>query len=104
MRKPLQKGAQKFLGDVLRRVPISGVSEIRVPSDVRKVLVTNIENLRESALDIFAKEISKVLAKIDMQHIVDDVLQNYTLRLEARIDLVPKARGTKEGAGKKGKK
>jgi hypothetical protein len=98
MRKHLQKGAHTFLGDVLRKVPISGVGEIRVPSDVRRVIVRNIENLRESALDIFAKEISKVLAKLD----VDDLLNNYTIRLEARVDLVPKRR--KGQAGKRAKK
>jgi hypothetical protein len=62
----------------------------------------NIDNLRENALDIFAKEISKVLSKVDVQHIVDDVLRNYTLRLEAKIDLVPKGRRAK--GGKKGRK
>jgi hypothetical protein len=106
MRRPLQKGAQKLLGDVLRKVPLTGVSEIRVPSDVRRILVQNIENLRESALDIFAKEISNLLAKIDMQHIVEDVLQNYTMRIEARIDLIPKSpKGAKAESGpRKGKK
>lgn len=90
-----------IFGDVLRKVPLTGVGEIRVPSDVKKILVRNIENLRESALDIFAKEISKVLAKIDVQHILDDVLRNYTLRIEARVDLLPKS-GLK--SAKKGKK
>lgn len=100
MRKRLH---ESILGDVLRKVPITGVGEIRVPSDLRRVLVKNIENLRENALDIFAKEISKVLSKLDVQRIVDDVVRNYTLRLEARIDLVPKASKPK-AAGKRGKK
>lgn len=100
MRKRLQ---DSILGDVLRKVPITGVGEIRVPSDLRRVLVKNIENLRENALDIFAKEISKVLSKLDVQRIVDDVVRNYSLRLEARIDLVPKA-GKPKTSGKRVKK
>ncbi len=90
-RKGIRKGAQGLLGDVLRKVqPLSGVAEIRVPSDIRRVLVQNIVKVRESAVDVFAKEISKVLAKIDVHNIVDDVLHNYSLRIEARIDLTPK--------------
>lgn len=103
MRKSIRKGAQGLLGDVLRKVPLSGVAEIRVPSDIRRVLVANIENLRENALDIFAKEISKVLSKLDVQRIVDDVLKNYTLRVEARVDLLPKNRAAKKPS-KRGKK
>lgn len=94
--------SQSLLGDVLRKVPLSGVAEIRVPSDLRRVLVNNIENLRENALDIFAKEISKVLSKLDVPRIIDDVFHNYTLRVEARIDLVPKKGRAK--AAKRGKK
>ena len=102
MSRSIRRGAQGILGDVLRKVPLTGVSDIRVPSDIRKVLLLNIENLRENALDIFAKEISKVLSKVDVQRMVDDVLRNYTLRVEAKIDLLPKGRRAK--AGKKGKK
>jgi hypothetical protein len=99
-RKGIRKGAQGLLGDVLRKVPpLSGVGEIRLPGDIRKVLVQNIEKVRESAVDVFAKEISKVLAKIDVHNIVDDVLHNYSLRIEARIDLTPK----NSGEGKKAK-
>jgi hypothetical protein len=101
MSRELRRGA-KILGEVLRKVPISGAAEIKVPSDIRRVLLANVDNLRENALDIFAKEISKVLSKVDVQHIVDNVLKNYTLRLEAKIDLIPKGRRAK--GGKKGKK
>jgi len=97
--KRLRSGG--IFGDVFRKVPLTGVGEIRVPSDVKRILVRNIENLRESALDIFAKEISKVLAKIDVQHILDDVLRNYTLRVEARVDLLPKSRVKPVKKGKK---
>ena len=89
-RKGIRQG---LIGDVLRRVPINAVPEIRTPKDIRRVLVANIENLRENAVDVFAKEISKVLAKIDVHSIVEDMLKNYSLRLEARIDLIPKKHG-----------
>lgn len=101
-RKSIRQG---LIGDVLRRVPLGGVSDLRMPSDIKRVLVANIENLRENAVDVFAKEISKVLAKIDVHNIVDDVLKNYSLRLEARIDLVPKkSLHAKDTHSKKGKK
>ncbi len=100
-RKSIRQG---LIGDVLRRVPLGGVSDLRLPSDIKRVLVANIENLRENAVDVFAKEISKVLAKIDVHNIVEDVLKNYSLRLEARIDLIPKKGSGKEHHAKKGKK
>ena len=102
MKKKIRQSAQGLLGDVLRKVPLSGVGEIRVPSDLRRALVANIEKMRESALDVFSNEVSKVLSRVDVQHIVDDVLRNYTLRLEARIDLVPK--GSRVKASRKAKK
>lgn len=103
MRKQIRKSAQDIIGDVLKKMPLSGVAEIRVPSDIKRVLVANIEKLRENALDIFAKEISKVLSKLDVQHIVDDVLKNYTLRVEAKVDLLPKGMEKKKPM-KRGKK
>lgn len=107
MSREARRGAKGILGDVLRKVPITGVTEIRVPSDIRKVLLMNIENLRENALDIFAKEISKVLSKVDVQSMVDETLRNYTLRVEAKIDLLPKgrrAKGAKNSKRSKGTK
>ena len=101
MKRHLQKRAEGLIGDVLRKVPLGGVGEIRVPGDLRRVIVKNVEGLRESALAIFAKEISRVVSKVDVQHILDDVLKNYSLRLEARIDFQPKRKGA---ARKKGKK
>jgi len=103
MRKQIRRSAQGLIGDVLKKMPLSGVADIRVPSDIRRILVANIENLRESALDIFAKEISKVLSKLDIQHVVADVLNNYTLRVEARVDLMPKVALKKKNL-KRGKK
>lgn len=103
MRK-IRKGAQTILGEVLRKVPITGVGEIRVPSDVRRVLLMNVENLRENALAIFAKEVSRVLSKVDFQNIADDVLRNYSLRVEARLDFVPKKRGAAGTSKKRARK
>ncbi len=100
MKKKIQRSAHGLFGDVLRRVPLS----VDVSADLRRVLVSNVEKLRDNATDIFAKEISKVLAKIDVNHIVDDILQNYTVRLEARIDLVPRAGGPRDRSTRKGKK
>lgn len=96
MKRRIQAG---IIGDVLRKASLSGVGEIRLPSDVRRVIVANIENMREGAIEVFAREISKVLAKVDFQHILDDVLKNYTLRLEAKIELVPKGKSKEKKAG-----
>lgn len=101
-REGARRGAKSIIGDVLRKVPLTGAAEIRVPSDIRKVLVANIENMRESAVDIFANEISKLLSRVDFQQIVGDVLKNYTLRVDARFELVPKGQAAKKE--KKGKK
>jgi hypothetical protein len=94
-RKGIRKGAQGLLGDVLRKT-LPGGGEFSLPADIRRALVHNIEKVRESAVEIFAKEISKVLAKVDVHNIVEDVAKNYSLRIEARIDLSPKHGGTSE--------
>jgi hypothetical protein len=103
-KRGIRKSAQGIIGDVLRKVPLSGVAELRLPNDIRRVLVQNIEKVRENAVDVFAKEISKVLAKIDVHNIVEDVLQNYSLRIEARIDLTPKEGSPRLQVARKGKK
>ena len=90
-RKGIRKGAQGLLGDVLRKMPLPGGADFSLPADIRRALVQNIEKVRESAVEIFAKEISKVLAKVDVHNIVEDVAKNYSLRIEARIDLTPKS-------------
>lgn len=90
MKKRIQRGAQGLIGDVLRKVPISGVGEIKVPSDVRRVLFSNIEKMRESALDIFAKEVARVLSQVDFQKILKDAVDNYTVKIEAKVKLEPK--------------
>lgn len=90
-RKGIRKHAKGLLGDVLRKVPLSGVGEFPMPAEIRRVLIQNIEKVRENAVDIFAKEISKVLAKVDVHNIIDEVVKNYSLRIEASIDLVPKS-------------
>ena len=103
-RRGIRKHAQGLIGDVLRKVPLSGVTELRLPNDIRRVIVQNIEKVRESAVDVFASEISKVLAKIDVHNIVDDVLKNYSLRIEARIDLTPKEGMGRDSSARKGRK
>lgn len=90
--KKLRRSAQDILGDVLRKVPLSGVAELNVPKEIRKAVVANIENLRNGVLDVFAVEISRVLSKLDVQKLTDEVLKNYTLKIEAKIELQPKGR------------
>lgn len=85
-----KKIGESLLGDVLRKVPIAGVDGMRLSADVKRVVVTNVEALRESALDVFAHEVSKVLSRLDFQRIADDVFRNYSLKLEAKIELQPK--------------
>jgi hypothetical protein len=71
-----------MIGGVLRKVQLGGV-------------VNNVEVFRENVLAIFAKEISRVLSKVDLQRLTDSVIRDYSLRIEARIDLVPKNRKKK---------
>lgn len=79
-----RRSAHEVIGDVLRKVPLSGV-------------VSNVEILREGVLEIFAKEVSRVLKKVDFERLADHVLKGYTLHIEAKVDLVPKGR-KKKGA------
>jgi hypothetical protein len=104
MKRRLNMSGANVIGEVLRRASLSGVGEIRLPGDLRRALVSNIEKMRENALDVFAKETSKVLSKIDIMHIIDDVLQNYTLKVEAKIDLVPKNEAVRRATKKRAEK
>lgn len=96
MKKKIGEG---ILSDVLKKMPISGVAELRIPADMKSVIVRNVESLRESALDIFAHEVSKVLSRLDVQRIADDVFKNYSLNIQAKIELHPKKR-SKKGKGR----
>lgn len=87
-----RRSAQDIIGEVLRKVPLSGVAELNVPKEIRKALVANIENLRNGVLDVFAVEISRVLSKLDAQKLADEVFKNYVLKVEAKIELQPKNR------------
>lgn len=100
MKRNFQKRAEGLIGDVLRKVPLGGVAEIRVPGDLRRVIVANVESLRENALAILSKEIARVVSQVDVQRIVDHVLRNYTFHVEARVGFSPKKKSTR----KKGKK
>jgi hypothetical protein len=85
-----RKLGETLLGDVLRKAAAGGVDGLRLSTDVKRVVVENIEGLRESAVDIFAHEVSKVLSRMDVQRIADDVFRNYTLHVEAKLELQPK--------------
>jgi hypothetical protein len=85
-----RKIGEGLLGDVLRKVPIGGVDGLRLPADVKRVVVQNIESLRESVTDIFAQEVSKVLSRMDFQRLADNVFRSYSLHVEAKIELRPK--------------
>lgn len=84
MRRKL--GARSLIEEVLRKIP----GELKVPSDVRQVLIKNVEGLRSGVLDIFSTEIAKTLSKVDFQRMLVDVMRNYTVHLDAKIDLIPK--------------
>lgn len=100
-KKKLRRSAQDIIGEVLRKMPLSGVAELNVPKEIRKAVVANIENLRNGVLDVFAVEISRVLSKLDVQKLTDEVLKNYTLKIEANIELKPKGRGAVQMKAKK---
>jgi hypothetical protein len=87
-----KSGARALIEEILRKVP----SELKVPSDVRKVLLNNVDGLRSGVLDIFSTEIAKMLSKVDFQRMLVDVMRNYTVHLDAKIDLIPKS-GHKNG-------
>ena len=83
-----RRGAKGLLNDVLRKVPLTGVSDIRGAGDLRKVLLANVDLLRDNALDIFAKEVSKVLSKVDVQRL-DALVRAHTLDGAPRPALAP---------------
>ena len=81
-----RSGARFLIEEILRKVP----GELKVPSDVKRALLNNVEGLRSGVLDIFSTEIAKTLSKVDFQRMLVDVMRNYTIHLDAKIDLIPK--------------
>ena len=86
--KKRQRREPGLFSDMLRKVQFSG--DLLPRADIRKIVVSNIENLRDNALDVFASEVSKMLNRMDAQKILHAVLAGYTIKLEARINLEPK--------------
>lgn len=86
-----QDRIQEILADVLRRVPLtSNMGEIKLPQELMLALQANIEKSRTSILNVLSREITKVLSRIDAQSVIEELLRNNRVKIQAEIILEPK--------------
>lgn len=90
----------KQLSDVLKKMPLGTMGDLGLPKEVMSALLANIEKARQSAQDVFAHEIAKVLSKVDFQNMLDDVVKNYKIKLSAEIELEPKRKNKRKKGSK----
>lgn len=86
MQKRIRASASDLLSEIVKRVSVSSVGELRVPGDVLSILQTNLD-----------KFLSKVVSKIDVNSLLDDLARDYKIRISAEVILEPKkSRATKK--------
>ncbi len=81
---------QGILGEVLKRMPMSQMGELKLPKEILHQIQFNIEKTRDSILGIISNEVSRVASTIDAQRVLEEVLQNHRIRFSAEIVFEPK--------------
>lgn len=92
----------KQITNVLKKMPLAGVGDLKAATDVLNDLLASVEKARHGLQDVIAHEAAKVFSKVDFQRIVNDIVQNYSLKVSAEIHFEPKSAG-KSGSVKKRK-
>jgi hypothetical protein len=79
-----------IFSEVLKRVSITPGMELKLPKEILQAIQLNIEKTRDSVLSILSKEISRVVATIDTQSVLEEILRNHSIKIQAEIILEPK--------------
>ncbi len=79
MQRKIRASAGDLLGDLMRRISVSGVGELKVPRDVVSLLQVNFDKLLSSAL-----------SRLDVNRVLEDVLRDYRIKISAEVTFEPK--------------
>ena len=72
-----------IMGEVLKRVPKGG-------EEMADAILHGADRIRASVQSSVAAEITKAFSQIDINKIVEDIAENYTFDVSAKISLEPK--------------
>jgi ribosomal protein RSM22 (predicted rRNA methylase) len=90
-KRKTQDRIQEILGDVMRRLPLSqGMSDITLPKELLGALQANIEKSRAGVMNVLSREITKVVSRVDAQTVLEEILRNNRIKIQAEIILEPK--------------
>jgi hypothetical protein len=92
MAKKIKIVAPELLNDIVRRM----ASELQMPKDALESAIENMGKFRQGALDGISREVGKALNRVDFGRITNDILENYTLKVNAEIRLEPKKKAKKK--------
>lgn len=91
-RKGAQDKLQGLLAEVLRKVPLSG-ADLNLPKELLQNVQGNLGKSRKTILDIVSREVTRVAAKVDAQKVLEEILRNNRIKIQAEIILEPKKKG-----------
>lgn len=82
-----QEKIQDFVGDVLRP---------RLPKEIVEGVLSNVEKVRQGVLNSFSTEVSKMVSRLDVQKLTEELAKNYKVKINAEISFEPRdSRGKK---------
>lgn len=81
-----------FIADVFRKRPFTVVSDLKGTGEISKLLLSNMGAFRSNITEVLSKEVSKVINKVDVSKLLHQVLKDYTIKVEAKIEFQPKSK------------
>ncbi len=94
-----KKDGESVVGDVLRKVISVGVGaafmteemvknvlgELPLPKDIISGLIQNAKNTKEEFVHSVRDELGSYLKKVDIRNLLEEVLQDYDIDVDAKI-------------------
>lgn len=104
------KDKDSKIGDVIRRVVSIGVGaafmtedaiksvlgDIPLPKDIVNGLMQNAQKAKEDFVGQMREELAKHISKVDPHKIVEEILDNYHIEIEAKLNFTKKGKQLKK--------
>jgi hypothetical protein len=103
-------GGQRWLGDVMKEITMTGLATLfmtedsvrgflkdkKLPKELLAGLLDGVGKKKDDFYGLVAKEVGRVLSKIDITREVSRFLEQHNVQFEAKISFEPKTRSSGE--------
>jgi hypothetical protein len=79
MQKKIRAHAEDLIGDLLKRLPVTAVGELKLPKDMRSLIQGNLD-----------RWLSNALSRLDVNRVLEDLLSDYRIKISAELTFEPK--------------